>query len=361
MTWKANPASFHDAWLYPRGPGLVALTVTVSAAMAFGLSAPTRSDARRNRELVTGNILTNLAGMVLTANYLPGRRLAISTAKGERSRYDRADWPKGIVSGVLDTMAAAGCIVRHPHVPHQHQTTIEPTLAFHRALQRHGVTLRDIGRRAGGETIWLMARTGEDGFADQPAPKERRDYAETSDSRRYRGEMERINAHLNAADITLRGQHQGPIFLRRSFMQRHPDEPRQPRRSPSRTFSLNGRLVGGFWDNLPREDRHLLRIDGQEVADLDFSSMFINLAYLRKALPLPFDPEAAYRIPGLEGHRDGAKKGLLSLLSRRGPMKQLSAELRAMLPQGWTAKQFSAAATAHHILMVSPRPHMIAP
>ncbi|MEO5759509.1 MAG: hypothetical protein ABIQ51_21940 [Mesorhizobium sp.] len=296
--------------------------------------------------MVIGNIIANLASMILSARYEAGRRLAIPTAKDRPSRYDRADWPKGIVSGVLDAMAGAGWIVRHPSVLRQRQTTIEPSRTFHQVVQHCGVTRGDIGRLPGGETIWLMARTGEDGFADQPAPKERQDYSETPDSRRYRGEMERINAHLNAASITFAGEHQGPIFLRRSFMLRHPDEP-QPRRSPSRTFRLNGRLVSGFWENLSSKDRYQLRIDGQEVADLDFSAMFINLSYIRKALPLP-DPATAYRIPGLEEHRDGAKAGLLSLLSRRGPMKQLSAELKGLLPDGWTARQFTHAATAHH-------------
>ena len=58
--------------------------------------------------------------------------------------------------------------------------------------------------------------------------------------------------------------------------------------------------------------------------------------------------EAAYRIPGLEEHRDAVKLGIISLLSRRGPMKQLSEELRELLPDDWKARRFSDAAAEHH-------------
>ena len=297
--------------------------------------------------MVLANITANLASLVLSANYKPGRRLAISTAKDKPTRYDRKDWPQGIVSKTLDEMVKAGLIIRHRYVPRQKQTTIEPTPSFLEALSRHRVRLADIGRKTGAETIWVMARTGEDGWADNPNPKERTDYEESRDTPTSRKQMEEINAFLNAADVTYRGESQGPIFLRRSFLARHPSQPGQPRQSRGKSFMLNGRLFGGFWQNLPSTDRHALQIGGEELVDLDFTAMFIQLAYLRKVLELPVKDDA-YRIPGLEDHRDGAKLGLISLLSRRGPMKQLSVELRELLPEGWTAKQFTQAAIAHH-------------
>lgn len=348
---KPPPSTFHDAYLKPQGDALQSLTEQILEKLAQTSPRPQRRDAAARRDTVIANITANLASLVLTANHEPGRRLAISTAKDKPTRYDRKDWPQGIVSGTLDAMTDAGLIIRHRSLPRARQTTIEPTAAFTDLLSSHGVTLGDIGRDPGAESIWLMARTGEKGWADSPNPKERCDYEDTSASRAYRLEMEAINAHLNTAEITLHGASQGPAFLRRIFLLRHESEPGQPRRSRSRNFSLNGRLFGGFWENLSRHHRHGLRIEGEDVADLDFTAMFVNLAYARQALDLP-SPEEAYRIPGLEKHRDGAKMGLISLLSRRGPMRQLQPDLKALLPDGWTARKFSDAAAAHHPAIV---------
>jgi hypothetical protein len=43
-------------------------------------------------------------------------------------------------------------------------------------------------------------------------------------------------------------------------------------------FDLSGRLFGGFWQGLQRQRRSGIRIDGEPVATLDYSSMFARLA-----------------------------------------------------------------------------------
>ncbi len=128
--------------------------------------------------------------------------------------------------------------------------------------------------------------------------------------------------------------------LTRRFILRHPDDPA--------AFNLGGRLFGGFWQNLPREERHRLRINGEPVADLDYSGMFPRLAYLAAGAPMPPPDADPYAIPGLEGHRDGAKKALNALLSRTGPMRNLKGDLKALLPPGMTAAKLTAAVNAHH-------------
>ena len=44
-----------------------------------------------------------------------------------------------------------------------------------------------------------------------------------------------------------------------------------------------GRLYGGFWQGLQRELRPGIRIEGQPVALLDYSSMYLQLLYALKA------------------------------------------------------------------------------
>lgn len=97
---------------------------------------------------------------------------------------------------------------------------------------------------------------------------------------------------------------------------------------------------------LPKTQRYLLTIDGAAVADLDWRGMWASLLYLRAGLALPErDP---YAIPGLEQHRDAAKLGFLSLAARAGPMRRVSRELKALLPERWDARRLSAAIHAAH-------------
>lgn len=109
---------------------------------------------------------------------------------------------------------------------------------------------------------------------------------------------------------------------------------------------MNGRLWGGFWQTTKADKRHLITIGGEDIVDLDYVSMFAMLAYLKATGHLPSgDP---YAIPGLEGHRDGAKLALISLLSRMGGMERLAPKLKALLPDDWTAWMLEGAMTDHH-------------
>ena len=52
----------------------------------------------------------------------------------------------------------------------------------------------------------------------------------------------------------------------------------------SQRFDLSGRLFGGFWQGLKRARRAGIRIDGEPVATIDYSSMFARLAYASKGV-----------------------------------------------------------------------------
>src|SRR5208282_6029191 len=74
-----------------------------------------------------------------------------------------------------------------------------------------------------------------------------------------------------------------------------------------------GRLFGdGFWLTLASGRRAYIRIDGEVVADLDFSSMFARLAYAHLGIEAPSGD--LYAIPGLESYRSGVKLAFNILL-----------------------------------------------
>jgi hypothetical protein len=122
----------------------------------------------------------------------------------------------------------------------------------------------------------------------------------------------------------------------------HEDDPERQR------FDLSGRLFGGFWQGLQRQRRVGIRIEGEPLATIDYSSMFARLAYASKGLQPPAGD--LYAIPGLEGHRDAVKLGANALLfdqhtRRRWPKTE---EPEQRLPSGWTLGRFREALVAHH-------------
>lgn len=296
-----------------------------------------RKSAVQGRKEVIGNILANLATLALMPSYEPRKRLAVSTAKTKPNRYNRSALTRSILSDMLKAIEAQELVVRHPYEFKQRLTTIEPTAIF---LETLGVlSLTNVVGKTDGESIVLSVRNTNERHFGEPAPKDRINYEDDSDSRRFRKEMKRINSFLNIAQLTYDGFALAPIALKRNFLLRKISDPEG--------FSLNGRLSGGWWMNLPSCDRHRIRINGEELADLDFKGMFVQLAYRCEGLVLrdDFDP---YAIPGLEAHRNGAKHAMLSLLGRPKAMRRLSHELKNELPNGWNAKQLVASATELH-------------
>ena len=135
------------------------------------------------------------------------------------------------------------------------------------------------------------------------------DYADTSLTDRYRAEMKQINYWLAGQPITYRGGKLIDVtdrFLRRYFN--------------NESFEDGGRLFGGFWMNLKKRQRQLIRIDGAPVVTLDYDTMIARLAYAQVGLPLPVGD--AYDIPGLRREdRAGIKRVFSSMLFARKPLQ----------------------------------------
>lgn len=151
-------------------------------------------------------------------------------------------------------------------------------------------------------------------------------------TRQYRAEVERINAALQETKMALEPDG-GPLVattlrhLHRSF-NLPPDAPEGTER-----FDCGGRLFGGWWSNLPKERRHLIRIAGEAVADLDFASMFLRLAFL-EAGEKPPEGDLYAAVPGLgePRWREGVKKTALAMLFRTSPLLRLPKDAKGLLP-----------------------------
>lgn len=333
-----------DSWLKTESKDLNAIVEQITEMV---LQAPLKGTAKRQRQpkadqvdrvrAVVSAIIANLVRY--HAGNQKGERLAIPAGHPKAaSRYERKGFNQ--LRPVVTIMVENGlAIVGRPLK--DRRTGLEADGWLLKALREAPIKPKDLGRAEGEEVLWLSARTGRNEFG-RKLPQEPISYADTEGTLKLRKEVEEINDFLNTQDITLDGEPQGTIRLTRRFLLRTPSEPHE--------FKLHGRLYGGFWQNLKRERRDGLRINGETIADLDFTSMFPRLAYAKVGVEPPEGD--LYAIPGLENHRAGVKAGFSALLSVSSDMKKLPSEVKEALPEGWTASRFKAAIGEKHPALV---------
>ncbi|WP_245581790.1 hypothetical protein [Rhizobium ruizarguesonis] len=258
--------------------------------------------------------------------------MAVPLRNGKLTRYDRRDFNADALRLVIEEVENAGLVSVEEAVFKERRTVVASTLLFRQLVAAHGVSLADIHHLEGRETIELWAGSRRSGH------KTPVDYVDCREADKMRAEMAQINGALNKANILLDGRQTAPVQLVRKFRVDQPED--------AGRFDRHGRLYGGFWEDLPKEQRHLLTIGGEPVVDLDFASMFIQLAYCRQGLQPPSGD--LYAIPGLEEHRKAVKSLMVSLFFRNAEARRLPAGSKETLPSGWSMERFKAAAAALH-------------
>lgn len=219
-------------------------------------------------------------------------------------------------------------------------TTVRPTRKFTLCFPIRDLTWRLFQLGDEPELLILKPAKDEDGRAEPI------DYRETKRTRQWRGEVARLNAWLRKAPIEVEGP--GPtVGLDRD------GQPIEPyRRCLRRVFNnadwqQGGRLFGGFWMTMEREERFgRLRIAGEPIANVDFSSLFPRLAYVRTSTPPP--ETDLYDIAGDGSCRDGWKTLINALLFAKRPLKQWPEGTREQFPEGLTLRDAIRAIKAKH-------------
>jgi hypothetical protein len=172
-------------------------------------------------------------------------------------------------------------------------------------------------------------------------------YNDTAATRRWRREMHAINAALVAAPISIVGANNTVAILDRD------GQPIEPyRRSLRRVFNkggwnAGGRLFGGFWMTMRREDRfRLMRIGGEEIANVDYSSLFPRLAYVRARADQPEGD--IYDILGDGKCRNGWKQLVNALFFADKPLRGWPEDAAKEFPKGTKLKDAIEAIRRRH-------------
>jgi hypothetical protein len=172
------------------------------------------------------------------------------------------------------------------------QTIAEAGPALVAAIERLGLTPAAIVERDEGETIVLRADKEDDLLGEGLLPHDKatgqplKTIAGTVKA--LRSWQDTINAALAHADLGCAPKDGAFVDVRARRLRRIFN---------NGSFREGGRLFGGFWQPMPKAERFArLTIAGEPVVELDFSSMFLRLAYAENGSPV--DWQDGYALHG---------------------------------------------------------------
>lgn len=192
------------------------------------------------------------------------------------------------------------------------------------------------------ETETIILKPSKDEHGNAPPI----DYKKTRKTDYWRRQMYVINGWLAAASITLERK-DGPLVRFDKLGQ--PIDPN--RRTLCRHFNNGrwdegGRLFGGFWMNMAREDRYeFIRISGERIANVDYGQLFPRLAYVRARAEQPTGD--LYDISN-EGTRAGWKMLMNALLFAQNPLRQWPRGTLKEFPKGTRLRDIVQAVKERH-------------
>jgi hypothetical protein len=335
-----------DLWFNPHlGPSTTRAHDVIGVPL-LAVKTHKRKRARRSKDLdtlysVVIALLANLIHHHLIGS--PGNGIPVPRSKkalGKRGNRYEPSFPRSFPQ-MLDALCDLGFAKetkgKFSGFPGQSKrTTVRAGPKLIELIKKHNVTLEDLDAGQGQEII-ILSRP-KYGHWDEG---ERIDYEDTETTRRFRKELQSINAWLAKADISFDAN-----------VASHPVNvhARQLRRQFTlRRFDRGGRLFGGFWENLPKPVRlQGIRIDGEQVVGLDYSQLNPLLAYHVAEADLPAGD--AYTLSGLEKSRDGVKKVFNAMLFKH-PVVKFPKGARDLFPRKVKCKDVTDAILLRHPML----------
>jgi hypothetical protein len=271
----------------------------------------------------------------------PSAWLAVSLSKqflGRKNRY-RADVFRETLPALIEHMASGEMEFIEIRKGHHNffnpelsqQTVIRAGQRLKDRIAEHRLVLDDFGLDKTQEIIIL-----KDAKEDQWDTGEWLQYPETEQTQAYRNELSRINDWIEQADIEY-----VPLYESHTVVDTMDRKLRRYFNNGS--FEHGGRLFGGFWQHMSRKGRQGIVIDGMDTVTLDYGQMIARVLYGHADAPFEFGD--AYRIPGLEGCRDGVKKVFSAMLYADRPLTRMPQGCRDLFPN-----KFSYAEVADKIM-----------
>ncbi|WP_292668421.1 hypothetical protein [Mesorhizobium sp.] len=228
---------------------------------------------------------------------------------GARNRYRPPAYSK-VFPHILDLLSKPelGYVLQDKAAPipgASKSTAIRPGPTLLARIHDGDIALDDLDEHPHGETIILKRVKDADNYWDEGGLEQ---YVDTPTTERYRDELEKINQWLAAADLGY--DRRGIPWPHTSF---DIGDRRLRRIFTQARFTSGGRMFGGFWQQLRKDERRQgLRIGGEKAVELDYGQVGPRILYGMAGHPPAADD--LYFMHGYNRHRDGIKKVMSAMI-----------------------------------------------
>ena len=185
------------------------------------------------------------------------------------------------------------------------------------------------------------------------------EYTDTDETQVMRNNLLRINQAISSRWIDLELSDEGFLILQARMRARdYSFDENDKQLDLTRTqlyrvfndtgFRTGGRFYGGWWQNIPKEFRRLITIDGKRTVEADFSSLHPSILYAQRELEPPADAYSDI-LPNLP--RNLAKQAFNAMINAEAPMQgqprgmklsiygyKWADVIKAMFDQHWAIK-----------------------
>lgn len=323
------------------------IALLMSAESSLGLRVRARRPKDRSSFLLSGEAL--VCNLLLTSGL---SRVLLAVPRSHKmmwakGRYRNPVYGKHFVY-LLDLLKRLGLVTEvtkgfRVSAVIKQPTTIKPTKKFLRKFPEFD--LRDFEQTEDGEVLLLKSAKDVDGTSEPI------NYTETRKTRALRDEVRSINRAIASARISLVcDEHNYLCDTGNKIVWSHQRNLR--RVFNNQNWAEGGRLFGGFWMNMERETRFsAIRIEGERIANVDYSALFPRLAYgLKKAAAPRGD---LYEYKEVIGDREGWKKLTNALLFAVKPLRSWPRETRQHFAEATTLRDAVSAIKEKHAAIAS--------
>ncbi|RWM21769.1 MAG: hypothetical protein EOR73_10195 [Mesorhizobium sp.] len=309
----------------------------VREAIGLLASYEDRFDLRRNKrrprdqetfEQTVEAILSDL----MHGQLLSGAGIYVTRSNrvlGAKSRYRPPVYSK-VFPAILDLLAKPEMGYVEQDVAPDVQgaarsTVIRPGQRLLDRIAEREVGFDDLDTHQSGETIILKRSKDPNDYWDEG---ERLDYPEDDRTARYRAELAEINQWLREDDLQFDWKGiawpHTPIALRDRGLRRVFTQGR---------FNSGGRLFGGFWQQLRKDERRTgLLIGGEKAVELDYGQAGVRILYgMAGQQPASDD---LYHLWGYVQQREGIKRVMSAMIFADKPLERFPQFTRKLFRKG---------------------------
>lgn len=349
---EENPWSYSrqfNPWRYPRSNNAhKVVSEVIERFLEIENKRGLRSRSRKTKDLWNFRITIETLICDLAHHYLSGHTKGLAISRSNRhlrktSRYknphlnsklpyvlDVLEWPE---LQILEQVKG-GLNYFDTEKKGSYRTVMSPGRGLVELIKRHQIEFEDLGSHNGVETIILKRE--KNSIWDN---SEALEYEDTDLTKHYRYEMTQINQWINEAELNY-------LMPINSKYDVDLSERRLKRYFTRESFESGGRLFGGFWLNMKKEQRKNILIDGEEAVSLDYSQMSPRILYgICGCVP---DTEDCYGIKGYGSSRSGIKKVFNAMTFVDKPMTRFPKGVNQLFKKGTRFLEVSVAIQRAH-------------